>query len=362
MKKWMLVAALVAGVPGLWAQRGAGLSAAETATLLERTLQLMEAATIVVPGLPQAGAPAIENAKQALVNLKVTPGNSAHTYTFLSGVRAFLAVADATPKPFPFPAEGVKQMVELRENAERLEAHFRAVLEQKETQLRSPDRDNLRRYREANERTSAPAPGKPRVVFMGDSITDGWRLNEYFEGRDFVNRGISGQVTGEMLGRMQHDVIALKPKAMIVLAGTNDIARGVPLSTIESNLTSIADLADYHKIKLLFSSVLPVSDYHKAVNPRFEMTKVRPPSQIAELNRWLHDLCIKRRYTYVDYFSATADSSGALGADLADDGLHPNAKGYRLMAPVALKAIDGALKAVAAPVAEVEAPAGKRKK
>ena len=350
------VLAALAFAPLLAAQGNGALSPAEAAGLLERTLQLMESATVVVPGLAQASAPAAEGARQALVNLKITPGNSAHTYAFVAAVRAYLAVADATPKPFPFPEAASRQMAELRNDADRLEAHFRALLEMKEAQLRSPDRDNLRRYREANEKVGPPSADRPRVVFLGDSITDGWRLNEYFEGRDFLNRGISGQITGEMLGRMQADVIALKPAAMIVLAGTNDIARGAPLAAIENNLTMIADLAEFHKIKPLFSSVLPVSDYHKDVNPRFEMTKVRPPNQITELNRWLRGFCERRHFTYVDYFTALADSKGYLGADLADDGLHPNGKGYRLMAPVALAAIDGVAKGTA------PAPSGEKKR
>jgi lysophospholipase L1-like esterase len=162
-----------------------------------------------------------------------------------------------------------------------------------------------------------------------------------------------------MLGRMQADVIALKPKAMIILAGTNDLARGTPVSTIEDNLTSIADLAEFHKIKPIFTSVLPISDYHKDVNPRFEVSKLRPPAKILELNAWLRDFCARRKFTYVDYFAALADSKGFLGAELADDGLHPNARGYRLMAPLALAAIDAAVK----PPAPAAAPeTGKKKK
>lgn len=353
---WMAALALC-GAP-LWAQPGA-VSGAEAAKLLERTVQLIESTAVAVPGLPQAGAPALENAKQALTNLKITPGNSAFTYSLITSAKAYLAVADSAPKPAALPETAVQQFTELRSNVDRLEFYFRAMLPMKETQLRSPDRDNLRRYREANARLSPPTPGKPRVLFYGDSITDGWRLNEYFGDRDFVNRGISGQVTGEMLGRMLADVVANKPAAMILLAGTNDIARGTPLTTIEGNLTMIADLCDHYKIKPLFASVLPVSDYHKAVNPRFEMTKVRPPAQISELNRWIKEFCAKRHYTYVDYYAALVDGSGYLGADLADDGLHPNAKGYRLMAPVALKAIDSV---VSAPAAAAPAATGKKKR
>ena len=185
-----------------------------------------------------------------------------------------------------------------------------------------------------------PETAQKRIVFMGDSITDGWRLNEYFPGRDFVNRGISGQITGEMLGRMKADVIDLKPSAMLVLAGTNDIARGVPLSAIENNLTMIADLADAYKIKPLFASVLPISDYHKDTNPRYEMSKQRSPAAILELNRWIESLCKLRHYQYVDYFSQMVDAAGYMKPELADDGLHPNSAGYRVMGPIAMAAID----------------------
>ena len=190
---------------------------------------------------------------------------------------------------------------------------------------------------------AANSPQSPRVVFLGDSITDGWRLQEYFSGRDFVNRGISGQITGEMLGRMMADVIGLKPAAVLVLAGTNDIARGVPVGTIKNNLTMIAELANANEIQPMFASILPVSDYHKNVNAHFAMTLRRPPATIQALNNWLRQFCSQRGYVYVDYFSAMVDSAGYLQADLADDGLHPNSKGYRVMAPVALNAIDHAV-------------------
>ena len=240
--------AALAMAPLVVAQRNGALSPADAAGLLERTLQLMESATVVVPGLAQASAPAVEGARQALVNLKITPGQSAHTYAFVANVRAYLAVADATPKPYPFPETGARQLAELRDDADRLEAYFRALLDMKETQLRSPDRDNLRRYREANEKVGPPSADRPRVVFLGDSITDGWRLNEYFEGRDFINRGISGQITGEMLGRMKADVLDLQPAAVLILAGTNDLAREVPLVTIENNYAMLATLASANGI------------------------------------------------------------------------------------------------------------------
>ena len=324
-----------------YSQQNALLSARDAAALYQRSLQLLESTSAAVPGLVRAATPVLESARQAQQNLQNGPaGHAGLTYDFLINLRAYLALADSLPKPYPFPEEGKRQFAELRDAVERIESHFRATLDQKERQLRSPDRDNLKRYADEDARLLKAAPGDKRVVFLGDSITDGWRLNEYFPNRDFVNRGISGQITGEMLGRMKSDVIDLKPTGMLVLAGTNDIARGVPLSAIENNLTMIADLADYYKIKPLFASVLPISDYHKDVSPRFEMSKQRPPSSIIELNRWLEAFCKQRRYPYVDYFSQMVDPAGYMKADLADDGLHPNSAGYRIMGPIAMEAID----------------------
>jgi lysophospholipase L1-like esterase len=346
----VLTALLAAGIPAA-AQERALLGNPQAFELYTRVVNLMESTTAAVPGLARAGAPVIENVRQSLASLRTaaSPQDGALHYAFLTNVRAYLALADAVPKPFPFPEEGRRQFAELRDTAGRVESHFRALLELKETQLRSPDRDNLGRYQEANTRTPAPQSGKMRVVFLGDSITDGWRLNEYFPDRDFINRGISGQITGQMLARMKADVIALQPAAVIVLAGTNDIARGTPLPAIQGNLEMIADLADGHKIKPIFCSVLPVSDYHKDKNPAWEMTKRRPPDTIRALNTWLVDLCRRRNYLYVDYFTATVDPAGFLKAEFADDGLHPNAAGYRVMAPLALASID---KLAPAPVQE----------
>ena len=340
----LLLFGLIAWPLAAQTQPSALLRTQESAALYRRAVQLMESTSAAAPGLARAGAPVVENARQALDNLeRGIPGHSALTYDLLQNLRSYLALADSVPKPYPFPEEARRQFAELRDAVDRIETHFRALLDQKEGQLRTPDRDNLRRYAEANERLPKPSPEAPRVVFLGDSITDGWRLNEYFPGRDFVNRGISGQITSEMLGRMKADVIGLQPAAVLILAGTNDMARGVPQQTIQNNLTMMADLADTHRIKLLMASVLPVSDYHKSVNPRFEMTRLRPPAAIKQLNDWIQALAKQRGYTYVDYFSAMVDQAGYLRAELADDGLHPNAAGYRVMAPVAQEAIDRAL-------------------
>jgi lysophospholipase L1-like esterase len=304
----------------------------------------MESTMLATPGMARAAGPLAENVRQALANIDATsPQNAGQVYTLLANVRAYLALSDALPKQYPFAETARKQVADLRDAVSRMDADFQALLDYKEQQLRNPDRDDLKRYADENTRLGSPSLQSPRVVFLGDSITDGWRLTEYFSGRDFVNRGISGQITGEMLGRMMADVVNLKPAAVVVLAGTNDIARGVPVSAIENNLAMIADLADYHHIRPLFASILPVSDYHKNVNPRFEMTRLRPPAAILAINRWLQQFCAQRGYPYVDYSSAMVDSAGYLQADLADDGLHPNGKGYRVMAPIALSAIDRAV-------------------
>ena len=342
-----LLACVWAAAAMAWAQSGGALlSNKEALKLAERTVQLMESTGLAVPGLTRAGAPALEDARQTLANLETGPQNAANTYTFLSEARAYLAISDTLPRPFPFPDEGRRQFGELRDAVDRIDSHFRALLESKDAQLHNPDLDNLKRYAEANEKLGPPSPERPRVVFLGDSITDGWRLKEYYGSeRDFVNRGIGGQITGEMLGRMKADVIDLKPRLMLVLGGINDLGREVAVNAIEDNLSMIADLAEAHHIEPLFASLLPVSDYHKDVDPQYARTAHLAPSKILEVNRWLKSFCEERHFPYVDYYSALVDKAGFMQADLADDGLHPNAKGYRLMAPIALAAIDGVFQA-----------------
>jgi lysophospholipase L1-like esterase len=305
-----------------------------------RSTQLMDAGGVAIPDLQRAAAPVVENVRTACAALQARANAGQATYAVLANLRAYLALADAVPKPFPFPEAARAQFTELRDDSNRIETHFRELLDSKDLQLRSPDRDNLARYGEANRRLAPPVPGKRRVVFFGDSITDLWRLNEYFPDRDFINRGISGQITGEMLGRFKADVLDLHPEAVVILAGTNDLPRNIPLVAIEDNYVMMASLARASNIHVIFASVLPVSDYHKDRNPSYEHTKDRPPVYIKALNDWLQSYCAQHGDTYLDYFSALVDQRGQIGEDLADDGLHPNAKGYRIMAPLVLAAID----------------------
>ncbi|HVO96790.1 MAG TPA: GDSL-type esterase/lipase family protein [Bryobacteraceae bacterium] len=335
------------------------LNAVQMNQLCQRTVQLMDAGGIAVPDLKRAAEPVLESARQSCVALEAKPGTTQPVFALMNSLKAFLTLSDAVPKPFPFPETAQKQLAELRDDETRLDTHFRALLDAKEARLANPDRDNLKRYAEDNRKLGVPDPAKPRVIFYGDSITDLWRLNEYFPGRPFVNRGIGGQITGEMLGRLKADVIDLRPSAVVILAGTNDLARGIPLTRIEDNLLMIGDLCDTYKIKVIFASVLPVSDYHKADNKSYERTPDRPPVFIKALNEWIQSFCANRHHTYLDYWSAMVDSKGELKEDLADDGLHPNAKGYRIMAPLALDAIAKALPPRAAPPT-TEKPAKKR--
>ncbi|MCC7175996.1 MAG: hypothetical protein IT159_12435 [Bryobacterales bacterium] len=317
-------------------------SASEALASCDRAAQLIESTRLIVPELARAAEPVAESVRQGLINLRAGGmQDSPSVLAFLGNLRAYLALADAVPRPTALAEDIRRQFYELRDIQDRLDAYFRALLARKEAQLRDPDRDALRRYAEANQKLLPPQAGSSRVVFLGDSITDFWRLNEYFPPeRDFVNRGISGQITGQMLGRMMADVIALQPSAVVVLAGTNDIARGIATKTIENNLSMIAQLAEANKIRPVFASLLPVGDYHKGENPSYEQSLRRPPQTIRAINDWLQKFCRDRKYTYVDYFSRLADGSGMLPADLSDDGLHPNAKGYRLMAPAVLEALD----------------------
>jgi lysophospholipase L1-like esterase len=202
------------------------------------------------------------------------------------------------------------------------------------------DFGELGRYREANAALGAPVPGENRVVFMGDSLTDGWPLEEYFPGKPYVNRGIGGQTTPQMLIRFRPDVIDLQPKMVVILAGTNDIGGNTgPMRTadIENNIASMAELARVHGIRVVLSSVLPVHNY----GPEAELRLIRrPPEMILELNRWVKEYCVENGCVYLDYFSAMVDGTGLLKKDLAVDGLHPNPAGYKIMAPLAQAAIE----------------------
>jgi lysophospholipase L1-like esterase len=206
----------------------------------------------------------------------------------------------------------------------------------------------LARYREANAALQPPAANEKRVVFMGDSITDGWKLASYFPAKPYVNRGISGQTTPQMLVRFRPDVIALKPQVVVILAGTNDISGNTgptTLEAIEDNLTSMIELARANGIRVVVASLLPVSDYGKNREGKpITQTLRRPPEKIKALNEWIKKYAAQNDLTYLDYFSATVDEKGFLKAELSDDGLHPNDKGYAVMQPLVERAIAAALK------------------
>lgn len=223
-----------------------------------------------------------------------------------------------------------------------------ARISRMETTLK--DWPNLARYRESNSKVTPSAKNESRVVFMGDSITDMWVLPQFgafFPGKPYFDRGISGQTTPQMLIRFRPDVIALKPKVVVVLAGTNDIAGNTgPMSVeeIAANLASMAELARAHKIKVVLASVLPVYDGgHNHEGKEVVMTDRRPPEKIIALNEWIKKYCAETRLVYLDYFSAMVDGKGFLKRELSDDGLHPNKAGYDVMASLAEKAIVSAL-------------------
>jgi lysophospholipase L1-like esterase len=169
-------------------------------------------------------------------------------------------------------------------------------------------------------------------------------FGEFFPGKPYINRGISGQTTPQMLVRFRQDVIDLHPKVVVILAGTNDIAGNtgpMRLEDIEANYASMADLARANQIRVVFSSVLPVHNYTPESQNLFAG---RPPEKILALNRWMKDYVAAHPETiYLDYFSAMVDAKGLLKRDLANDGLHPNAAGYKIMAPLAEKAITDSL-------------------
>jgi lysophospholipase L1-like esterase len=254
-------------------------------------------------------------------------------FCLIVGSAAIASAQTATPTPAP-----VDPCAEMTTRATRAETTLK-------------DWPELARYRDANSITNTPAKDENRVVFMGDSITDLWanpRYGGFFPGKPYIDRGISGQTTPQMLIRFRADVIALKPKVVVILAGTNDLAGNTgptTLQAIEDNLTSMFDLAHTNGLRVVFASVLPVSDYEKTRDGRqIVQTKRRPPEQITALNAWMKKYAAIHGGVYLDYFSAMVDDKGFLKDELSDDGLHPNQKGYDVMAPLAEQAITTALK------------------
>jgi lysophospholipase L1-like esterase len=203
------------------------------------------------------------------------------------------------------------------------------------------DWNQLGRYH-ADDVRLENAPDVPgRVVFLGDSITDGWNLAKYFPGKPYVNRGIGGQTTPQMLARMYADVIHLHPAAFILLAGTNDIARNTgpeTLEMVEDNIRAMCQLAASNNIKIILCLLTPVSDYAR------KQTVDRPPADIMKLNHWIESYAPDVHAQIADYYVALVDEKGMLREGYSDDGLHPNAKGYELLAPVAEAAIEATLK------------------
>jgi lysophospholipase L1-like esterase len=215
--------------------------------------------------------------------------------------------------------------------------------------IRRRDWPNLTRYREQNRALPPPAAGETRVVFMGDSITDAWpqpRFGTFFVGKPYVGRGISGQTTPQMLVRFRPDVIDLKPKVVVILAGTNDIAGNTGAMSneeIEANIASMAELAKLHGIRVVLSSILPVSAYHIAPNGS-PQTLQRPMIRIKAINEWMKAYAAKEKHVYLDYWTAAmVDETGHMRAELTGDDLHPNAQGYAVMGPLAEEAIKRAL-------------------
>ena len=210
-------------------------------------------------------------------------------------------------------------------------------------QAKLDDWAQLKRYAADNAALPAPSPGEARVVFYGDSITDGWGRSPgtgtFFPGKPYINRGISGQTTPQMLIRFQQDVVHLHPAAVVILAGTNDIAGNTGPSTpqmTEDNFTSMAAIAKQNGIKVILASITPAYSYPWKPG-------IKPVPTILEINAWLKAYCAKEGFAYLDYYSAMADEKGAMKPGLAKDQVHPTSAGYAVMGPLAEAAIVKAL-------------------
>jgi len=202
------------------------------------------------------------------------------------------------------------------------------------------DFGGLEHFKDADAALAPPSPGENRVVFMGDSITQAWKLDQSFPGKPYINRGISGQTTPQMLVRFRQDVIDLKPKVVVILAGTNDIAGNtgpMTLEQTEGNLASMAELARANGIRVVLCSILPAFDYAWAHGHE-------PAPKIAEIDAWLKSYAERNRFVYVDFYSAMKDERDGLPPTLSKDGVHPLPAGFAIMTPLAEAGIEQALK------------------
>ena len=213
---------------------------------------------------------------------------------------------------------------------------------------RMRDWAQLDRFRDANRELAPPSRGEPRTVFMGDSITDFWRnprFGDFFSRSHYIDRGISGQTTPQMLVRFRPDVIDLAPSVVVILAGTNDVAGNTGAASnedIQRNIESMVDLAHAHGIKVVLASITPTSAYHTRAGDVPQTTR-RPMGRIRTLNEWMKTYAASHGDVYLDYFSAMIDKDGVMQAGLTEDDLHPNAAGYAIMGPLANAAIERAL-------------------
>ncbi|GAA0746741.1 GDSL family lipase [Sphingomonas sp. ABOLD] len=199
-------------------------------------------------------------------------------------------------------------------------------------------------YAAANAALPPPKRGEERVVFIGDSITDGWDLARSFPGKPYVNRGIGSQVTAQMLVRFEQDVVALHPRAVVILGGVNDVTGFLQIETVDSivaNVEAMADIATAHGIAVVLCSILPVNDYGDAARA---VVKERKPAELRRINAALRALAAKRHFAFADYDAVLADDTGRMRAAYTRDGIHPLPDGYARMAPVAAKAIRIALR------------------
>lgn len=205
---------------------------------------------------------------------------------------------------------------------------------------------SMKRYAAENARLRTDSTSQ-RVVFMGNSITEGWSYSDpgFFANKDYVNRGISGQTTSQMLVRFRQDVIELKPKAVLILAGTNDIAQNtgpIPVEKIAGNIFSMAELARANGIEPVLCSVLPVKRYYWRKN-------IDPIPLVRKLNALMRSYCEQQGIPYIDYYAAMVANDGGMDWKYTGDGIHPNLAGYQRMAPLTEKAIHAALQQTATP-------------
>lgn len=284
----------------------------------------VESVAATFPALETATAEIRLSVKEVGDLLKSSPDSTSLSYQFLTKLKEFLIIADTLRRPDMTRAGAPGDLDKLRDSIDQFDGHFAALIAVRETKSKAAiaDPSDLKRYEDANAAEATWAGPQLRYVFIGDTATEKWPLASAFPGKPFLNRGIAGQTSSQILSRFIADVVALHPEAAIINAGTADLANGADMRQIADNLVMMGDVARAHSVHPIFTSLLPAAGPGTG-NLRVETVK--------QLNEWILNYCVREKLVFVDYYSSLTGPTGALRPEFTDDGLTPNGAAFAIM-------------------------------